>query len=95
MVSVLGECVCAGPERGNEDTWSWEGLLANNTSLRLEEAGPSLQTPLSRKVVGLKSGRIPSTDPWEVVLKGPRAHFIILQDSMETVLQSSGWQTLT
>lgn len=51
---MLGECVCAGPERGNEDTWSWEGLLAKNTSLLLEEAGPSLQTLLSKKVVGLK-----------------------------------------
>ena len=24
MVRVSGECMCAGPERGNEDTWSWE-----------------------------------------------------------------------
>lgn len=53
-VSVSGECVCAGPERGNEDTWSWEDLPAKNTPLLLEKAWPSLQTPLSRKVVDVK-----------------------------------------
>lgn len=54
MVSVSGECVCASPERGSEDTWSWEDLPAKNIPLLLEKARPSLQTPLSRKVVGVK-----------------------------------------